>query len=35
MSARRIGLAVALVLAASTTTQAAELTLRPRLSTST
>jgi len=31
MSARRIGLAVALVLAASTTTQAAELTLGPRL----
>ena len=31
MSVRRIGLAVALVLAASTTTQAAELTLGPRL----
>lgn len=31
MSARRIGLALALVLAASTTTQAADLTLGPRL----
>ena len=31
MSTRRVGVAVALVLAASTTTQAAELTLGPRL----